>query len=318
MRAAVGPGTTIERFNGSIGSWDRIDWVDGSLTSVTDTNEPFGLPDSIQYVSDPSGTQLQVNEVYYRGAVHLELDDVPTDELLRVDATLFQGVFSGGLAHWGVAVVLFFDENNFVSLNRVRDAGGGWMRFSKIAGTVSSVFNNLGQLDNQWIMQGIALTATNVQFFASPGGVDQFNSLDFENQMTEDLSAMNFARPASWTGTCTVVVGKGWDHAAGDPWDAISDLDTPKIIGFDTTRVIAGGDTGGLDLEVPSTNVVVDAAAVSFESTAGLTYRLESSPDLVSGSFADTGAAVIGDGTTMTLFDPIGAISTDYRVSVGQ
>ena len=48
---------------------------------------------------------------------------VPTTEELRVVATMFQGDFSSNLANWGVAVVLFFDPNNYVSLNRIRDNG---------------------------------------------------------------------------------------------------------------------------------------------------------------------------------------------------
>ncbi len=201
--AAVGPGTTLETFDGTIGSWDRVDWVPGSLTMESMTNSP-PLPDSIRFLDDPTGSQLHVNEVYHRGSVHLELDAVPTTEELRVDATMFQGDFSSNLANWGVAVVLFFDPNNYVSLNRIRDNGEKWISSRKIAGSLSSDFNNLGQLDNPWIMQGIDLTADEMQFYASPGGIDQLGSADFDGQMTQDLSAMNFSRPATWTGTAAV------------------------------------------------------------------------------------------------------------------
>jgi len=317
VSAAVGPGTTIETFDGTIGSWDRVDWVPGSLTMETMTNSP-PLPDSVQFLADPTGSQLQVKEVYHRGSVHLELDAVPTTEELRVDATMFQGDFSSNLANWGVAVVLFFDPNNYVSLNRVRDGGGGWISYSNIGGVQSSVFDNLGQLDNQWIMQGINLTEDEVQFFASPGGGDQFGSADFDGQMTQDLSAMNFTRPAAWTGACTVVVGKGWDHAGGDPWDDISDLTTPKIIGIDTTRVRIGGAPDGIDIVVASTNIMDIAAGVTFETEEEVTYHLESTDDPVSGSFTDTGAAVVGSGTNMTLFVPAELDSTIYRVAAEQ
>ena len=316
--ATVGPGTTIETFEGSIGSWDRVDWVAGSLTDENDVLEPFGLPDSILFLSAPTGSQLQFNEVYHRGSVHLELDDVPTDDELRVDATMFQGVFNSTLAHWGAAVVVFFDENNYVSLNRVRDAGGGWISYRRVGGVLTSEFGNIGQLDNQWIMQGINLTTDEVQFLASPAGVDQFGSADFDGQMTHDLSAMNFTRPAAWTGSCTVVVGKGWDHVGGDPWDAVSDLTTPKIISIDTTRVRIGGPRDGIDVVLASTNVQATAAAVTFESTEGVTYHLESADDPLSGSFSTTGSAVIGDGTNMTLFDAAGTESTIYRVAADQ
>jgi hypothetical protein len=67
---------------------------------------------------------------------------------------------------------------------------------------------------------------------------------------------------------------------------------------------------------VPSTNVVVaDTAGVSFQSKSNRTYRLQSTPDLVSTNFSDTGATAISDGGGMTLFDPAGtSTSKNYRV----
>ena len=70
------------------------------------------------------------------------------------------------------------------------------------------------------------------------------------------------------------------------------------------------------DVMVLSTNVVVaDAAGISFGSVTGATYRLESTPDLVSSNFSATGAFTIGSGGSMTLFDPAGtSTSKNYRV----
>ena len=67
---------------------------------------------------------------------------------------------------------------------------------------------------------------------------------------------------------------------------------------------------------VASTNVVVaDTRGVSFQSESDKTYRLQSTPDLVSTNFSDTGAIAIGDGGGMTLFDPAGtSASKNYRV----
>jgi hypothetical protein len=64
------------------------------------------------------------------------------------------------------------------------------------------------------------------------------------------------------------------------------------------------------------TNVVVtDTRGVSFQSVSNKTYRLQSTPDLVSSNFSDTGAIAIGDGGGMTLFDPGGtSTSKNYRV----
>ena len=65
-----------------------------------------------------------------------------------------------------------------------------------------------------------------------------------------------------------------------------------------------------------STNVVVtDVLGTSFQSESNKLYRLQSTPDLVSTNFTETGAIVVGDGDGMTLFDPAGPSATrNYRV----
>jgi hypothetical protein len=71
---------------------------------------------------------------------------------------------------------------------------------------------------------------------------------------------------------------------------------------------------------IASTNVVVDdTLGVSFQSELDRTYQLESTPDLVSSNFTETGAFAIGDGGGMTLFDPSGpSTSRNYRVQQAQ
>ena len=68
---------------------------------------------------------------------------------------------------------------------------------------------------------------------------------------------------------------------------------------------------------IASTNVVVDdVLGTSFSSVLNATYRLQSTPDLVSSNFSDTGAIAIGNGGDMTLFDPTGpSTSKNYRVT---
>jgi len=65
---------------------------------------------------------------------------------------------------------------------------------------------------------------------------------------------------------------------------------------------------------VPSTNTVVNAPSVSFDSVGGVTYRLQSTSDLVSSGFADVGAFVEGNGQTRQLFDSGGSPADNYRV----
>jgi hypothetical protein len=63
--------------------------------------------------------------------------------------------------------------------------------------------------------------------------------------------------------------------------------------------------------------VVSNTLGATFDSVSNATYRLQSTPDLVSSNFTDTGAIVIGNGAAMTLFDPTGpSPSKNYRVEV--
>jgi len=60
---------------------------------------------------------------------------------------------------------------------------------------------------------------------------------------------------------------------------------------------------------------VDDVPGTTFNSVLHATYRLQSTPDLVSSNFSDTGGIAIGTGGVMTLFDPTGpSTSKNYRV----
>ena len=67
---------------------------------------------------------------------------------------------------------------------------------------------------------------------------------------------------------------------------------------------------------IMSTNVMVaDTLGVAFNSVSNETFVLQSTPDLVSSNFSDTGAFATGNGGGMTLFDPTGpSTSKNYRV----
>ena len=61
--------------------------------------------------------------------------------------------------------------------------------------------------------------------------------------------------------------------------------------------------------------VVDDVLGTSFTSESNATYRLQSTPDLVSSNYSDTGGIAIGNGGVMTLFDPTGpSTSKNYQV----
>ena len=293
-------GTTIETMDGTIGTWDKIDWVDGSFTVNTTTSHILRVPDSIRFLPD----QLHVNEVYIGGVFHLQMDNVPTDGYLRLDASTYQQVFGSNPEHWGMAVVLYFDQNNWVTLTRIREFSGGYMSHAKVSG--GGVTRDHGTVgfgaDNAWRMHGIGLTASDVNFYASPlFGPDTFSSNNWDQLMSKDLSAMSFSRPPSFTGDVTLIVGKGY-YTDPDPWNAPWDLVNPKAVGIDATRVIVGAvpvdDFGVIDFTVE------EILGVSFNSEEGVTYQLQSTPDFVSTNYSDTGAIAEGNAGTLILYDP--------------
>ena len=317
VHSAVGPGTTIETMDGTIGTWDTIDWVPTSLTAETTTLNP-PLPDSIRFLPDG---QLSVDEVYIGGVVHLQMDNVPTDGYLRLDASTHQQVFNSNLEHWGMCVALFFDEQNWVTMTRIRETGGGYMSIRRVAGAESKHHMAVGYgADNAWRMHGIELTSSNINFHATPlTGPDTFSSNNWDELMSLDLSAHSFARPPSYAGDVTLIVGKGYAGGPGsDPWNGTWDLIDPKVVSIDATRVIVGDAvvqevTPIIDFEVTGTT-----AFVSFATETGATYHLESTTGLVASAWADTGAFVDGNGGTNVLTDDVGAtVGDNYRVAFG-
>jgi len=327
------PGTTIETFDGTIGTWDRLDWVPGSLLPKISTNSPPLEEDAILFLPDG---QLNINEVYYRGNVHLELDDVPTDDYLRVDVNGFQHRnFQSNMEHWAFSVVLWFNPDNFVSLARVNagvpggNGSGGLERITVINGAFARK-QFCGPCEDPppstgapfffdaWHMTGIELTDTEVKFYSSQVNTDTFENVDFDGTMTLNgaFLALDMPRPASFTGDCTVVVGKGYRDEAGDPWDFVGGPPhfNPKVIAWDATRVIIGSVPTGP--EITDFDISGGTATVTFTSTSGVTNRLESATDLVASNFTETGATVVGDGFGQALTDPVGVeTSKTYRVT---
>jgi len=314
--AAVGPGITIETMDGTIGTWDKIDWVDGSFTDNMTTNHIIGVPDSIRFLPDG---QLNANEVWIGGVFHLQIDNVPTDDYLRLDASTFQQIFGSNLEHWGMAVVLFFDDDNWVTITRIRESGGGYMSHRRIGGVDTKQHLSVGQsADSQWRMHGIELTATDVNFYATPlTGPDTFSSNNWDQLMSEDLSTNSFPRPATYTGDVSLVVGKGYVGGL-DAWDGPWDFVNPKSVGIDATRIIIGS-VAEPGPEITDFGVADGTATVAFVSIDGTTNRLESTPDLINSNFSATGASVLGDGTGKVLTDPAGSPnSKSYRVTADE
>jgi hypothetical protein len=96
-------------------------------------------------------------------------------------------------------------------------------------------------------------------------------------------------------------------------------LSATEISNLYAAAFIAGGPCTEPGL-IPSDDfVVTNVVGTTFSSKSNETYSLQSTPDLVSSNFSDTGAIVIGNGGDMTLFDPTGpSTSKNYRVKLLQ
>jgi len=97
-----------------------------------------------------------------------------------------------------------------------------------------------------------------------------------------------------------------------------NDADPTMIdnIALTVVSVPGGGGPPIVDDAIASSNIVVEATAgIGFQSEVGVEFRLQSTPDLVSSNYTDTGVYVIGNGGGMVLFDPTGTSSAkNYRV----
>jgi len=248
---------TVEEMNGTIGSWDRLDWVAGSFTDENDADsDSYGWPDSVTFAQGGGGAQhIQVYEAYIGGAVHLEKDNVDTDAGVRIDSSFYQGGYGGNLDHWGMGVGIYFDENNYIHFRRIRDGGGGLKAYKTEGGTTTkhSVYGGYG-FDGSWAMQGLELTPTEIKFYSSEpgagvgGAANTYDSVDYDTLMTMDLSGSTMARPASFAGTATILVGKGYSQVGGDPLDSQWDLVSPKVVSIDSTRLTVVPEPASLAL----------------------------------------------------------------------
>ena len=157
----------------------------------------------------------------------------------------------------------------------------------------------------------------------TPGALGALDSVEIANGVASGASA-----GGEWAGGGLDVTGAANAWATAGDTTELGFLILPAS-NFQNWLYGSTESTGGpgpgpvLDVDanltltiVTSTNVTVaDTLGVAFSSVSNTTYRLQSTPDLVSSNFSDTGATVTGNGGSMTLFDPTGpSTSKNYRV----
>lgn len=133
---------------------------------------------------------------------------------IRADAVMRQDHYP--VSTWGMGVTIYFDADNWVSL-RQGAAGGqsGWLRYGFDAGTsfyADSVVG--GDLRVYFINGGVELTPTQIKFYTSPIGVDQYGVTGVAPTEIADLA---MARPSGFTGNALVIFGKGYTDPPGYP-----------------------------------------------------------------------------------------------------
>ncbi len=155
---------------------------------------------------------------------------------IRTDATMRQDHYP--VQTWGMAVAIYFDANNYVALKQSAAGGAsGWLRHLLVNGSFSQQLGNtVSDLRTSWLISGIELTATQIKFYGSAIGpnVDKYGVTDIDANVSE-IAELAVARPASFTGNATIIIGKGWssphfDNSAGSDSYAFAGIDYARII----------------------------------------------------------------------------------------
>ena len=181
----------------------------------------------------------------------------------------------------------FTDEGSWLMLNSAWDKNGVFTLTSQNAAGVNGTIPT-----DEW------LSAEFIYHVVPGGGNDTIDGKIFSQQGAGELfSASSIAVP-----------GDDGTRGISSAVFASDNYNTSYLDGFVSPP--------SPDTVVSSSNIVVEATAgIGFLSEAGVEHRLQSTPDLVSSNFTDTGAITIGDGGPQILFDPTGTVTTKkYRV----
>jgi hypothetical protein len=228
--------------------------------------DPLAFPTSDPNFPTPGvaftdGT-LRFNNVGNNAYAHLEsAAKVETTGPLRVDAIMRQAQYSS-IQSWGMCVAIYWDVNNSVAIKQC-DAGGayGWARYLLNNGTMTQLFGNvMAGLSGFWIISGIELTPTQIIFYGSSISpwLDQFGVTDIDANVTE-ITEFRMARPATFTGPATIIVGKGY----GNPNASYAkNPDFDNSIGSDKFTGYSGIDLIRTEMTVTDPNVCGEQGTV--------------------------------------------------------
>ena len=167
---------------------------------------------------------------------------------IRTDAILRQDTYP--VQTWGMGVAIYFDANNYVALKQ-SSAGGanGWLKHLNVNGSFTQqTGNTIKDLRQAWIIGGIELTATQIKFYGSqisPNIVDKYGVTDIDANVSE-IPEFTIAKPASFTGNATIIIGKGFTLLPSYPGPDFNNSvgsDDYSFAGIDYARIITSGTT---------------------------------------------------------------------------
>lgn len=193
------------------------------------------------FAMQPSPGVARFNGVGNNAFAHIEsATTYDTTQGFRVDAIMRQDDYP--VQTWGMGVAIYFDANNYVALKQSAAGGAnGWLRHMNVNGTFAQIWGNgVSDLRTYWLISGVELTPTQIKFYGSPitPKVDQFGVTDIDGNVSE-ISELAIARPASFTGNATVIVGKGFGatgYAGADLDNSVAST-SYSFAGIDYVRI---------------------------------------------------------------------------------
>jgi hypothetical protein len=164
----------------------------------------------------PGDGIARFNNVGNYAYAHIETaTPIDTTGGIRADAIMRQDHYP--VSTWGMSITIYYDADNWVSLKQGAAGGqSGWLRYGFDNGntfytTSSSVTSDLR---TYFINGGVELTPTQIKFYTSTPGVDQYGVTTAAPNLIADLT---MARPAGFTGNALVIIGKGYTDPPGYP-----------------------------------------------------------------------------------------------------
>jgi len=179
-------------------------------------NPMWQVNDNATSYNTGGGAGLNGSGIYLIHNTHLEgasnistpMGNLGAGDTARVDGILRTDQFNAG--RYSNQVAIWFSNENWVSLRLSYENGTtGYIRQGVVNGAPYSLDGVVAAGNPQWyfLILGVQLTPTSINFYGSPIGTDKSGVTDIDGNSS--LLA-TVARPASFTGQAHAILGKGY------------------------------------------------------------------------------------------------------------